>query len=603
MPKYRIQAPDGNFFEVNAPDGASEDEVMSYAKSQFSQHAKPQTLPGSVEGDYQYEPSLGQKISKNTLNAVSGAVRGAGQIGATAMWQGDKAGDIADWITGQRKGMPSRNDQRRADMDTALKDMVGAQPDSLAFKGGKLTAEIAGTAGMGGLAANAIRGMAPTLSASQFGAPLVNAIGSSGFTTGAPAAAGLGGWAANMGTRMAGGAITGGLSGAAIDPSQAGMGAAFGAAAPPALAGLGKIGSLIGQAMPGMRAAARSPEMQAAIESARGAGYVIPPTQAKPTMVNRALEGFAGKLTTAQNASAKNQPITNALAAKSVGADGLSEAALNTVKERAGAAYDQIKTVGTFGTDDAFREALSKAGAASAKMKADFPKLVNNEVESLIDDLASRPGFDSATTIEAIKQFRFEGAANKASMEPAKKALGAAQMKISNAMEDLIDRNLQATGAQDLLASYRGARTTFAKLYDIEKALNKESRNVDAAKLGALLDKGRPLTGELRQVAGFAKAFPKAVQTTERMGSLPGISPLDFAALGTASAASANPMLMAGVVARPMARAAVLSPMVQNGLVRPMGLGFPSQLGGLLGSPDPYLQFLYRAGPAAVPGW
>ena len=51
--------------------------------------------------------------------------------------------------------------------------------------------------------------------------------------------------------------------------------------------------------------------MMAAIQAARSQGYVIPPTQANPTLGNRLLEGMAGKLTTAQNASAANQGVTN----------------------------------------------------------------------------------------------------------------------------------------------------------------------------------------------------------------------------------------------------------------------------------------------------
>jgi hypothetical protein len=39
MPKYRITAPDGKTYEVNAPDGASQDDVLAYVKQNYQQAA------------------------------------------------------------------------------------------------------------------------------------------------------------------------------------------------------------------------------------------------------------------------------------------------------------------------------------------------------------------------------------------------------------------------------------------------------------------------------------------------------------------------------------------------------------------------------------
>ena len=76
------------------------------------------------------------------------------------------------------------------------------------------------------------------------------------------------------------------------------------------------------------------------------------------------------------------------------------------------------------------------------------------------------------------------------------------------------------------------------------------------------------MTGPMREAAEFAARFPKAAQPIEGMGSLPQTSPLDWVAGGAMSAATANPLLMAGVAARPLARAAALSEPVQNRLVQ-----------------------------------
>jgi hypothetical protein len=45
MPKYQITGPDGKSFEVTAPDGATEDEVLAYAQKNFKMAAAPAAKP------------------------------------------------------------------------------------------------------------------------------------------------------------------------------------------------------------------------------------------------------------------------------------------------------------------------------------------------------------------------------------------------------------------------------------------------------------------------------------------------------------------------------------------------------------------------------
>lgn len=47
MAKFRITSPDGRTFDVNAPEGATQDDVMSYAQKQFSAPPTEQPKPGS----------------------------------------------------------------------------------------------------------------------------------------------------------------------------------------------------------------------------------------------------------------------------------------------------------------------------------------------------------------------------------------------------------------------------------------------------------------------------------------------------------------------------------------------------------------------------
>jgi hypothetical protein len=436
---------------------------------------------------------------------------------------------------------------------------------------GRLYGNIAGTGPASGL----LGAGAKAVGATRLG----NAIASSGMATGAPAATTLLGKVGDLGIRSAGGAIAGGTAAGLVNPDDAPTGALIGGMLPSAVKVAGAAGKAVGRVVGGKPAPAGVRE---AAEAAQGAGYVLPPTQVKASLANRVMEGTAGKISTAQNASLRNQAVTNELAKAAIGVDELTPQAIQSVRDAANAAYTQLGSVGKFASDDAFKVALQTAGGSKA-----LPGVTNKEVDGLVKALSKPSSLDAQQTIETIKRLRFEGGANSGMQDPAKKAFGRAQMKIAKALEDLIDRNLQAVGQQDLLTNYRAARTTLAKVYDVEKALT-QAGNVDASKIASLAKKGRPLTGELKTIADFAGNFPKAAQLPERMGSLPQTSPLDLWGAGIASGVLGTPLAMTGVLARPIARAASLSGPVQRGLTKVPGQSLV---------PQAIEEAIYRSGP------
>lgn len=530
--------------------------------------AKPVSVPRKSIMDL----PVVQRDRQHGVDTLSGLMRGAGSIGTTLMYPFDKVMDI---VKGNRF---EQNAERREALDPGIASLTGADPKSPYYQTGKIAGEIAGTAGAGGVLGNTVARVAPGATG------LANALRTGGMVAGKTPGA------ANLATRIVGGGITGGTMAGMVDPEQAKTGALIGAAMPPAMIGVGKVGHAIGRKVSGPPV---PDQLRKSVESAHKAGYVIPPSQAKPTLANRALEGLSGKITTAQNASARNQQVTNALAKKAIGADSLDDVGLQQVRDKANAAYDQLGRAGLFKADSKFAAALDKAGASSAKFRSDFPELANNSVDDLISGMKGRSEFDAQSAIEAIKRLRADARANRLAIDnAAKQELGRTQSKVAEALEDLVDRNLQQSGNKTLLANYRNARQTLAKVYDVEKALNKTSGNVDATKLAKLLQKNRPLTGELKTIADFGNQFPKAAQTVERMGSLPQTSPLDWAAMGTLSALTQNPAMMAGMLLRPAARSAALSSTVQGGLSKAPSV--PMQ--GLLSNPE-LQQLLYRSAP------
>lgn len=199
---YKVRDPQGNIREIKGPAGATDDEVIAQAQKLFTASKQESSVLGDI---------------------AAGAVRGAGSIGATILTPIDAAARAM----GIQNDYIGRTD-RRAAMDEALRTM-GANPESIAFKTGKIGAELAGTAGVGGALAKG-----------------ASAIGAAPSVINALQTAGMAG--PNMLTRMGAGATVGGAAAGMVNPEDAAMGAGIGAAVPivgAALKGAGTIGRKI----------------------------------------------------------------------------------------------------------------------------------------------------------------------------------------------------------------------------------------------------------------------------------------------------------------------------------------------------------------------
>ena len=210
--------------------GYSDAEVISHLSNGNQSEADNDTSVGSKL------KAVGQAFG----NLVAGGVRGAGSIGATIMYPLDKAQDlyygdrnagIKTLVTGEKP--LSRNEERRKAMDDALRTM-GAEPDSLLYKTGKIGAEVAGTLPVGGLLGQG----AKALGAST---PIVNALTTAGMKAGDTPGV------LNMLTRIGGGAVTGGVSAGLVNPEDATTGAVIGGALPPTLKVVGGVANAAGR--------------------------------------------------------------------------------------------------------------------------------------------------------------------------------------------------------------------------------------------------------------------------------------------------------------------------------------------------------------------
>lgn len=309
---------------------------------------------------------------------------------------------------------------------------------------------------------------------------------------------------------------------------------------------------------------------QAVLQKAQEAGYVVPPSTTNPTALNKTLEGIAGKLTTAQQASAQNMGVTNKLAARSLGLaedQPLSVEAVRQVRQQAAQGYEAIRGAGQIVKDAQFSDDLSQITAKFRGAAKDYPGLGKSEADDIVKAI-DVDSADSSSTVDAIAILR-ERADD--AFSSGKGSLGKAYKDASRALENLIERNLAGKGKEGaaVLKTFRDSRQMIAKTYTVEKALNSATGDVSATKLGQQLARGKPLSGELKSAGQFAQAFPKAARAMNE--SLPGISPLDFYATGGAAAVTREPLYLLYPFLRQGMRHALLSPFGQR-LATP-GLG------------------------------
>lgn len=554
-------------------------------------------IPSAPSGDQPgaataFLGGLGQGVGNTALGAQYWLGRGLRAAGDAVS---PPETTLSSLVTGQpKRGMIARagdwliNDANagRAKLASEVQQDWGGADHPTAAGAGKLGGEIVATLPIGGALSAPLKAAAGAGVAPRVLVPLADAVSTGGMRAGGVTGA------TGMAARIAGGAATGGASAALVDPDSGTTGAVIGGALPVALKGAGAVGQKIGSAL---RGPTQPADLAQAVAAARDAGYVIPPTQANPTLGNRLMEGFAGKSSTAQNASARNQGVTNKLAAEALGLAPdvkLTPELLQDVRKQAGQAYDAINSAGTVTPGQAYTDALDKIAAPALRAAEGFPNAKASPVIDLVESLRS-PSFDASAAVAKIKELRT--AADDA-FRTGNTDVARASKAAAGALEDALDAHLQQIGNVDALQAFRDARTQIAKTYSVEKALNPTTGSVDARKLAAQLAKGKPLSGGLQDAANFALRFPKAAQAVEGMGSLPQTSPLDWAAGGGIAAGTSNPWMLAGVLARPAARKLTLADLVQNRLVQQPSGG---RLADLLANPG-VQSLTYRAAPVTL---
>ena len=338
---------------------------------------------------------------------------------------------------------------------------------------------------------------------------------------------------------------------------------------------VGKLAGVIGKMIP--ESVKATPEKIASFLRAREEGYVVPPSQMRHTWGTRALESVSGKAETGQMASVRNQDVTNRLARQALGLAPevpLSKESMQSYRAaQIDSGYEPVRDVGIINLGKSFNTSLDDIIKANTG-EGSIPAAENKQVTELVNSFKTKKTsfVNSSDAIDAIRVLRQN--ADEA-YGKGENALGRANKAIADAYENGLDNALQQFKQPELLQNYRNARQNIAKSFTVEDAIKEGSGNVDAKRLAAALQKGKPLSGELKSAAEFGNVFKQAARTPEEMGSAgvnnlrPYISSV-LAGLGGSVAGLPGAMIGggAGMVAPAVARSALFSPAMQARLAQ-----------------------------------
>lgn len=264
-----------------------------------------------------------------------------------------------------------------------------------------------------------------------------------------------------------------------------------------------------------MKAKSRNEMTDQTLNEAKKEGYVVPPSANGGNWFTRRLESIAGKAALGQEATVRNQEITNKIARREVGLPEDKAISVESLKQR--------------------RQVLSQP---YRELREISPK-----TSSMLDDLQETRQDATAYWQEFARQGTV--ASRKEAVKLDAKA---------DALEAQLESAARSAMKPDLVKRLREARTAIAKTHDVERALNVATGDVSAAVLGRALDKGKPITGGLATAGKFQQAFPHYAREGEKMPP-PGVSKseaITSAVLGTMGYGAMGPAGLA-LAALPLA--------------------------------------------------
>jgi hypothetical protein len=626
MAEFNITSPDGKKYRVTAPDGATQDDVLKYVQDHHeATAARPPeahtTAPGLAASatrgvaPYATGAAVGAGVGAlaGGVGAIPGAAAGAGAVGLTEL-----AGALYNPLA-EKFGWPKMASPQ--EMTDKILDLVGERrastgPERMTQAGVGGAAGALSGAGAARQAAETLtgpvaKGVASTLAAKPGLQAVSGATSGLAGQTAAELGAGPAGQflASELGALAPGGAVKA-ASPARITPKTGARAAidagyvippieaAEGGAKPYSLGSLasgesGKIktaqyASVKNQEVTN-RLAAQSiglppetpltPKTLADVRANAGKTYqevvaAIPEIDLARDPKFKEDVGKVGNRSIETEKlfpSTKEPPGVTALRDELLThARGTTQEVMHYIADLRFRATQNMKTIGdamAHRTGYAQRQAANSLEDAMERSVQEAPKYYK---EKLDQALARRAEIDAdmrfAQPTAGVS--RTPVSPHERRLESLRDERVAAEADVHAWSERLANANAKNESNQTLVDRFRDARRLMAMSYDIEAVSNVTTGDVSARGLGSLLDKGKPLTGNLKLIADAANEFPRAFQNPAAFGGVEPLSVLDLTAAG-ASLVAGHPVVAAGALSRPALRHTILSPGYQKAMISP----------------------------------
>ncbi len=345
---------------------------------------------------------------------------------------------------------------------------------------------------------------------------------------------------------------------------------------------IGKVTPEIGLTLAGGRQALRAQpgrptgpaqltQEQDAIAAAQRSGFRALPTESRGGAVNVAVESVAKQAPLVKRLVQYNEERASQLVRQDLGLSPtgrLDEQAITGLRNQAGAVYDQLRAlpdvINVRATDPAWITKVQDLDARFRSIKAAMPDMYRSGgLERLRGSMGRINTLTPEQVVDITKNLRDTATRTLKRTDAPSESIDAAYAfkEAANMMEDLLETHLSQTNRQGALDRFRRARELYAKTYVAEDVTNLTTGKVDPQALRRAMERGEPLTGNMRRVADAAAAMPSVMRRTEGLTTPEGMVLSDWAMGAGIPAAifSGQPGIAAGLAAGAAARPAVRS--------------------------------------------
>lgn len=483
-------------------------EQQTAARDQyFSQVVAPRVPPEAVETAraqfmQQYGQPVKPQVSDNSLVAIGAGVgKGVGDVALNAQrYLGKGINAVGDFFT-QGDGGNAAGNWLVQDAEQGLNKLAGElapykEVSPIAAGGGELAGNIAATLPVGGILGRGVSAVAPSLGrAAPQAEKLANALRSGGMNLGGAPAASLAGQIGNMGLRMAGGAGTGAVSAALVDPESAGVGAAVGAAFPLAASIVGRGANLAGRALRGGEAA---PEVRNLAARAADLGIEVP---ADRLVNSRPLNAVASSLNympfsgRAATEDAMQSQLNRALS-RTFGQDSTNVTqALRSAADDLGQKFDDVLQKTAVKVDDQFLASLAeRAQQAGNELGSDGARIIEKQIDEIINQAAKGGG-----QLDGQLAYNLKRTLDRIGQRSTPEAFYANELKRD--LMGALNRSLGKTEAE----AFAKVRQQYGNMLSLENlAKNGVEGDISIARLANMRNIRNP---ELQELADIAAQF------------------------------------------------------------------------------------------------